>query len=788
LAKIAPPKKYEDLLRRAGTLHMEGKFEAAATAYLGLLAERPEEPQLLYLMGLLEGQRGNFAASIERFGALLSLQPEHAEGRLALARALRASERHEDSLEQLATLIAAQPENIELRFEQATVGLLDRSRFAEAVAAYDELLERHPRHADSWLHRGHALRALGQLPEALASYQRARELNPTIAEHHLGEGEMLLALQRDQDAREAFDRAVQYNPRLVAAHLGRAAALMRRHNVVAGLVSADRARQLDPRCAEAHYLLGAGQISLGNLEEALVALDEALRLRADYPEALFARGEARYELARYDEAAQDLAQLLALRPDWPLARGNLLHNRMRAADWRGFDELLGEVVARLRAGESVVSPFAWQAVCTEEADARRCAELVTERLYAAAPRPARRARSGPRDKLRIGYVCGEFREHATAMLMSGIWEAHDRSAFEIIGVDSGQPDLSPRRARIEAALDRLVVITDISDADAALRLATLEVDVLVNLNGFFGKARPGLFALRPAPVQVNYLGFPGTLGAGYIDYLIADEIVIPPASAPYYKENIVYLPGCYQPNDRLREISAEPVSREAEGLPEEAFVFCCFNNTYKITPAVFAVWMRILARAPQAVLWLLEGAESTRGRLRAAATMAGIDAERLVFASPLPAAQHLARHRLADLFLDTTPYNAHTTASDALWAGLPLLTVRGTTFPGRVAESLLRNVGLAAPEALICADLAEYEARALALAGGGGGANGSGAIDSGGRVSGALLELRAELAAARPTAPLFDTARTTRLLESAYRYMVDRADRGLAAEGTRIAG
>lgn len=773
MSKTVPPKP-DDRLRRAGTLHAEGKLEAAAASYAVLLAERPDDPQLNFLMGLLEGQRGAFPAAIERFTRLLTLQPEHAEARLSLARALRAAGRGDESLAEFDRLLATQPENVDLRYERASVNFFDRGQFSEAIAAFDNLIAEQPRHLPSWLSRGHALRALGRLPEALESFERAIAIDPSLADHHVCAGQLLLALGRDQDAREAFDRAVQIAPKLVVAHVGRAMALMRRHNVVSALVSADRARQIDPSCAEAYCLMGAGQIALGHLEPAVKLLDEAIRLRPTYLEALFARGEALHELGRHDAAVRDFEQIRALDAHLPMAAGHLLHARMRAADWRELDSLVAEVLTAVRAGEAAITPFALQTLCTDESDARRCAENTTARFHPRASRAFARPRKGPREKLRIGYVCGEFREHATAMLMSGVWEQHDKSAFEIIGIDTGQPDTSARRARLEAAFDRFVVVADISDADAALRIATLEIDVLVNLNGFYGKARPGIFAQRAAPVQVNYLGFPGTLGADYIDYLIADEIVIPPASAVHYQEKIIYLPGCYQPNDRSREISALPVDRHAEGLPPEGFVFCCFNNTYKITPAIFAVWMRILAQVPHSVLWLLEDAESTRARLRAAATTAGIEAERLVFASPAPAPEHLARQRLADLFLDTTPYNAHTTGSDALWAGLPILTVRGSTFPGRVAESLLRHVGLASADALICADLADYEARAVALAGKGQG------------VAATLGQLRAELAAALPTAPLFDTTRTTRLLEAAYRYMVDRADRGLTPEGAVV--
>jgi predicted O-linked N-acetylglucosamine transferase (SPINDLY family) len=303
----------------------------------------------------------------------------------------------------------------------------------------------------------------------------------------------------------------------------------------------------------------------------------------------------------------------------------------------------------------------------------------------------------------------------------------------------------------------------LSDLEVAQRIRAMNIDVLVNLNGYFGEARPGVFAYRPAPVQVNYLGFPGTIGADSIDYLLADRIVIPESSRQHYTEKIVYLPECYQANDRERPISARPMTRAEFGLPDQAFVYCCFNNTYKITPDVFDSWVRILQQVPESVLWLLDDNAAATAHLIAEAAQRGVARERLVFSARLPLAEHVARHRLADLFLDTLPYNAHTTASDALWAGLPVLTRTGTTFPARVGTSLLLALGL--PELVTDCRL-HYESRAVELA----------------RDRPALGAITAKLARHRLTQPLFDTVRFARHLEAAYRAMVDRWSTGLAPE------
>jgi predicted O-linked N-acetylglucosamine transferase (SPINDLY family) len=352
--------------------------------------------------------------------------------------------------------------------------------------------------------------------------------------------------------------------------------------------------------------------------------------------------------------------------------------------------------------------------------------------------------------------------------MTELWELHDRSRFELMAFDNGWDDDSPRRARIAAAFDEMIDITRLSDPEAAALVSRREIDIFVNLNGFFGEMRQGIFARRPSPVQVNYLGFPGTLGASYMDYLIADETVIPVSSRRWYTEKIATLPGCYQPNDRRRPIADRVPSRAELGLPPDGFVFCCFNKNYKITPRLFDVWMRLLAQIDSSVLWLIQDNQVSADNMRREATARGVAAERLVFSKRCPLADHLARHRAADLFLDTLPYNAHTTASDALWAGLPVLTAVGTTFPGRVGASLLKAIGLSE---MIVPDLQQYEARALELA----------------RNRPLLDAVRRKLAANRATAPLFDTPRFARYIEEAYLRMHERQLAGLPPDHIEVA-
>ena len=357
-----------------------------------------------------------------------------------------------------------------------------------------------------------------------------------------------------------------------------------------------------------------------------------------------------------------------------------------------------------------------------------------------------------RERIRLGYLSGDFHQHATAQLMAELFELHNRDRFEIFAYSYGPDDDSPMRARLDRAFDRFVDIRALSHRDAAQRIHADKIDILVDLKGYTHHARPAISAYRPAPVQVNYLGFPATMGGDFIDYVIVDPVVVPESQQPFFSERLVHLPGSYQVNNRKREAPGAATSRQDWGLPEGRLVLCSFNNTYKISPAFFDIWMRLLRSVPGSVLWLLEANQLVKGNLRQEAEKRGVEAERLIFAPRVASAEHLGRHRHADLFLDTLPCNAHTTASDALWAGLPVLTCRGDTFAGRVAASLLTAVGMGE---LIAQSVEEYERTALALAGD----------------RQRLIALRKKLADNRDTSALFSPVKFTGNIEAAYARM-----------------
>lgn len=479
-----------------------------------------------------------------------------------------------------------------------------------------------------------------------------------------------------------------------------------------------------------------------------------MTLRPDYAEAFYNLGNAWRELGKPEGAIAAYAQALRLRPDDADAFSQLAYQRWRACDWSAFSADQQKLRDLVRHGARV-PPFFLLATDADRAEQLACAQRWVEPFARAVPpAPARSFREREGERIRLAYLSADFHQHATAHLAAELFERHDRARFEVFAYSYGPDDGSAMRRRLERAFDRFIDIRPLSHPQAARRIHADAIDILIDLKGHTLNARTAMLAARPAPVQVNYLGYPGTMGADFIDYIIIDRIVAPPADQTCFAEKLVTLPGCYQPSDTRREAATPPTRRDC-GLPPDAFVFCCFNNTYKITPTFFDIWMRLLNRVPGSVLWLLESNELARRNLRREAEQRGVDPDRLVFAPIRPIGEHLARHRHADLFLDTLPCNAHTTANDALWSGLPVLTCPGATFAGRVAASAVAAAGL--PE-LIAPSREAYEQTALDLA----------------RTPARLGELREKLERNRATAPLFDVAAYARRIEAAYLRMWER--------------
>jgi predicted O-linked N-acetylglucosamine transferase (SPINDLY family) len=633
-------------------------------------------------------------------------------------------------------------------------------RLEDAERCFTEVLQYDPKHVAALNLLGILLTHIKRYPEAERVLQSALNLNSNSDASFYNYGVVLKALKRPGEALECFNRALAINSAVAETWNNRGTVFNDLIRYVDAISDFNKAVALNPNYSEAFCNKGKSCGKLKRYDEALAAYDKALALKPDLAEAWLGRGDVFNAIKRHEEAAGAYAELLKMDPRFPFAKGGLLHQKMLSCDWKDVDNLVAEIERDIVLGKLSAEPFGWQGVAKSQRNLQLCAKLYNkERFPTNFGISARRALSN-HGKVRIGYLSGELRDHATSHLIVGILEHHDHSRFEIYGIDNGWDDKSEIRRRINAAVDNIIDIRQLGDELAVAAIQNNQIDILVDLNGYFGEPRMAVLARRCAPIQVNYLGFPGTLGADYIDYIIADQCVIPENHKEFFTEKVVYLPHCYQANDDQKKMGTYNFTRAELGLPEEAFVFCCFNNNYKIVPNVFECWMRILKQIKGSVLWLIEDNTAAASNLRKEAIAREISAERLVFARGMPLSDHLARHRLGDLFLDTLPYNAHTTGSDALWAGLPILTQIGDTFAGRVAASLLHAIGL--PE-LITRTKEEYEWLAIELA-----------------THPTKLEvIKEKLAQNRLTTPLFNTQTFTRHIESAYTIMYDRYQAGL---------
>jgi len=779
-------------LQKAFDHHQRGQLAPAEALYREVLGAMPLHEHALHMLGMVQFQKGKYDAAIELIRKSIEIAPAQAVAysNLALAlqqlkkfeealascdrslaikhdspealnnrgNALHELQRFQDALDSYDRAVALRPGFAEA-FENRGVTLAKLGRYDAALASHEQALALRPGWVEALNNCGNALCGMKRYEDALASYDRALALRPDHADALMNRGDVLRLLGQHARALAAYDRVVALQPDRAEAHLRRGNVLLELMRETQALASYDRALAVEPDFVEALISRGIALRRLGRLEEAIASYDRALNLEPGSALALYNRGNAQLESGRPHDASRSFARLLELVPDHPFAKGQLLHAEMLCCDWTHFASMTESIGREIEGGKKVAEPFGYLGVSSSEKALRLCATTYAATHFPRAPTACWKGEKYDNPRIRIGYLSGEFRHQATSILMTELFELHDRKRFELFAFDNGWDDGSAIRRRIERAFDEVVDIAHLGDSEAANAIRARRIDILVNLNGYFGRDRQGVFSRRPCPVQVNYLGFPGTLGADYIDYIVADRHVIPPGHDAFYVERVVRLPDTYQVNDSKRRIAERTPSRTEADLPDAGFVFCCFNNHYKITPDIFDVWMRLLGRVEGSVMWILEGNAAAMRNLRSEAQKRGVASERLVFAPFRDLAEHLARHRLADLFLDTLPYNAHTTASDALWAGLPLVTCSGSTFPGRVAASLLEAAGL--PE-LITHSRDDYEALALRLA----------------TTPVELAAVRAKLARNRTSCPLFDTERFRRHIESAYVTMWARYQRG----------
>jgi protein O-GlcNAc transferase len=631
-------------------------------------------------------------------------------------------------------------------------------RFADAINICRRLLAKTSNNFDCIYLLAQLYLQTNNMGPALAMLRRAADLKPAAPDVLYNLAVALSMTGEYAEAASRYGEILKRDPGHLGARSNYAASLLAQDKFSEALSQYNELIAANPALPEAYVNRGIALQKLGRAEEALGDFEKAVALRPEYPEALLNWANSLTSLDRGGEAFSLYNRAIELKPDFAPAYNARLH----LCDWSNLATQRDELIALAKRGTPEY-PWGLVALIPDPKEQLECARTFARSQFPPSPQPLWQGEIYRHDKIRIAYVSSDLRDHPMAYLAVGMFECHDRSRFEVTAISLGPDAESEFSQRIRRSFDVFINGRVLGDDEIAAQVKKAKIDILVDLNGFTVGGRTGIFARRPAPVQLNFPGFAGTMGADYYDYIVADETVVPSSDQAFYSEKIMALPDTYLPNDRQRPISDRVFARAEVGLPDTGFVFCCFNNNYKILPDVFDSWMRILGQVEHSVLWLFEDNPAAATNLRKEAVARGIAAERLVFARRMPVSEHLARSRLADLFLDTLPYNAHTTASDALWVGVPLLTRIGGTFAGRVAASLLKAVGL--PE-LITSEREQYERVAVDLA----------------TDPDKLQAIKAKLAHNRLTTALFDTKLYTRNVERAYQVINQRQREGLPPE------
>jgi predicted O-linked N-acetylglucosamine transferase (SPINDLY family) len=724
------------------------------------------DPEKTFRSAVAAHRAGDLSAAERLYKRVLKAMPEQLDTLNALAHLERKRGRLQDAYAWFDRAVKLNPRSSGLLTSRGNV-LLELGRPEAALQDYDKALAIDPSALMALINRGSALAKMGRSAEALASYDKALDLKPSFAPALYNRANLLFELNRSEEALQSYRYAIAAAPDYAEALNNMSECLAKLGRFEEALQSLDRALTIRPNHPPTLNNRATVLRFLGRYEEALQSLETAVAIEPKYPEALGNRAAVFSRLGRYEEAAASFRQALLLDPQHEYALGDLVYAELQFCDWGAHAASVDRLRELVRSSKRVAQPFVGAAILVSPEEQQLCAEIWVADRCPPASAPLWHGERYRHPQIRVAYLSTDFREHPVAFAIAELLERHDRTRFHTIGISCRPAPESEIGARLQRAFDTFFSMGDKSDLEVGTLLREREVDIAVDLNGHTDGARPQILALRAAPIQVIYLGYPGTMGAPYVDYILADGVVIPAEHERYYSEKVVRLPDSYLPLDSTRKFPTRRPTRREAGLPEAGFVFCGFGGSPKIRPAVFDVWMRLLGKVTGSVLWLSRASPAAIANLRSEAAKRGIDPDRLVFAPRVSMDEHLARHRLADLFLDTSPYNAHTTAADALWSGLPVLTCIGSAFAGRVAASILHAAGL--PE-LVTNSLDEYERRALELA----------------TMPALLNNTRAKLEGNRTTQPLFDTDRLRRHVESAYLTMWDKYQHGAPPAGFAV--
>jgi protein O-GlcNAc transferase len=735
-----------------------GRHEAALALVERALTHGAGVAQLHFHRAELLAALRRTDAAVEAYRQALAIEPGHADALNALGDSLIALDRAAEALPLLERAVALRPDHVPALNNRANaLQLLGRT--GEALQGFDRALACSPGNPYVLFNRASTLLSLKRYAEAEADSRQALAQDPDFVGPRFNLGKAQARQGKHAEALATFDQLIALQP-------GNAGAWCDRGSVLAGMqrpkeawACYDKALALDPNLADAWYASAMLYSTFSQHEAALQCFRRVLALQPNNAEASCRLGEALRPLGRDEEAAMAFEDTLRIDGDHPFARGQLAWLKLHRCSWEGVASIMEAVVSGLRAGKLVAMPLDLLAMSGSAPDQLSCARIFAQHTYKAPSAAVWQGERYRNPRIRLAYVSADFRDHAVNLLIAGLLEKHDRARFEVFGYSLLGESASQLGLRSRHAFDHFTVVKDVPDLEVARQLREQEIDIAVDLMGPTLHSRPEIFALRPCPVQVNYLGYPGTMGVDFMDYIVADAYVIPPGMERHYAEKVVRLPDTFQCNDSQRGAVTQVPSRAAAGLPEGGVIYCCFNNSAKYSPAAFDSWMRILREVPHSLLWLVAEHPILQGNLRKEAQARGVDTQRLVFAPRKAYVEHLSRLSLADVFLDTLPFNAGTTASDALWAGVPVVTRPGEAFAARMAGSLLHAIGM--PE-LIAATPEDYVALATRL----------------GQEPEFLAATKAKLAANRGTKPLFDTDRFRRHLEAAYIAMWERVQRG----------
>ncbi|MBV2150054.1 tetratricopeptide repeat protein [Sphingobium sp. AS12] len=759
-AIAAHPENAEAFAHRADALTDLGQPDLSIASYDRAIELAPHRPEFHDYRGIAFARLGRLEEALASLDQALAIDPENLNAMNNRANVLKLMKRPQEALEQIDQVLSQMPEFAAAHNNRGNM-LIELERYEEAIASFDHAIELSPDQTDVKTNRLTAVIRSGSTEEIATACLEILATEPDHVTALLTFAEILTNQGRTNEAIIYFMRVLRRQPDHIDAlfELGLVLVTQRRFNDA--IQCFQRLLTLDSKKVSAIINLGVALAKTGKVREAFVCYDRAIALEPELSTGYYNRGWLLWELREYERSLENIERALELNWKEPQALETCLNLTLQLARWEKFPAYLAELTQRIETQPDLVSPFPIATSIDDPALQKKCAATYAT-IFPVSEKPLSLAPSPRSERIRVGYFSADFYEHATLYLLLETLEAHDRDRFEFIGFSFGRTTNDVWQNRAQAAFDHFIDIQGMSDGEVVQLARGRDLDIAVDLKGYTAGSRCNLFANRVAPVQANYLGYPGTMGTEWMDYLIADRILIPEPNQEFYSEKIVYLPGSYQPNARIFEIPKR-TTRADHGLPDNQFVYSCFNNAYKTTPEIFSVWMSVLSRNEKSVLWLWVDNETARQNLRREATRHGVASERLVFASRASRNDHLERIRLADLFLDTLPCNAHTTASDALRMGLPLLTRPGRSFASRVAASLLSALDLTE---LIAHDLEQYEDKAVSLA----------------KDTAGMAALKAKLERQIAHSSLFDPVDAARKLETAFARMHERRQNGLSPD------